>query len=470
MSTGIIVPNRQLVSAAEYRETWTQRDPSNLFHRDLVPDSKHSPLEHHKGVNYYSVKNEAGIAKTAGYDYVDSDVVFMNHHCEKLCVAFSSNYELCQEVNLDPKATTRMLYWATAIIPFEEYSAKDIEFCMDYYANKWPLIHRLRELSNEHHISFLTHCARFAGPHRFLNRDQLTVFHRSNANLFPYDNVGEVVANLDDRSVWPKYRHNAEVVLGQKEGQLYDLRQVKGFPPDLVEMGILSIDIFKDLVQAYRMHSSPAITDWFQKSCAYYVWGLGESYRFNRLIQENDVKGMSEREFIQGRGGSVAGIVANSMAATDFCCKFLHVEDPYIQLVDLGTGVESDGSTFFKEQFEPDRKTRSDTYKSTNIMDYLRVAKGMDLKQAMGRNFARRNEMIRILELKSAELRKLPFTEPRHAIRYERTARQLMVNGDYSFLLGNNVPNMRYGWYATTKEKAAAIINNSNNPVPVNED
>lgn len=178
---------------------------------------------------------------------------------------------------------------------------------------------------------------------------------------------------------------------------------------------------------------------------------------------------MTEKQFIQGRGGSVAGIVANSMAATPFCCKFLHVEEPYIQLVDLATGVENDASSFFKEQFEPDRMTARDTYKSTNIMDYLRVAKGMTLKEAMGRNFASRNKMIRILEQKSAELRELPFTEPRHAIRYERTARQIMVNGDYSFFVGNNLPNMRYGWYATKKEKAEAIIGKSNNPVPVDE-
>ena len=257
---------------------WPQFDPNNTFHRELVPDSKHSPLKHHKNVNYYTVENKSGVAKTTGYDYVDSDIVFMNHHCDKLCVAFSTNYDLCQEVNQDPKATTRMLYWAKKIIPFEEYSAEDVEYCMDYYTNEWPLIHRLKELPNEHHVRFLTSCARFAGPHRFLSRDQLTVFHRSNANLFPFDNVGEVVANLEDRSAWFKFKHNADVALGQKEGTLYDLRQVEGFPKDLVEMGILAIDIFQDLEDAYKKYAPPGVLQWFRTSCAYYVWGLGELF------------------------------------------------------------------------------------------------------------------------------------------------------------------------------------------------
>ena len=469
--TGCAVSSRNIVSVAEegaVEKVWPQFDPNNIFHKDLVPDSKHSPLKHHKDVNYYSVENESGIEKTTGYDYVDRDIVFMNHHCDKLCVAFSSDYELCQEANQDSKATTKMLYWAKKVIPFEEYSAEDVEYCMDYYANKWPMIHRLRELFNEHHINFLTSVARISAPHRFLSRDQLTVFHKA-ANLFGFDNVGEIVANMEDRSAWYKFKHNADVVLGQKEGTLYDLRHVDGFPKDLVEMGILAIDLFQDMVETHEKYAPPGVPDWFRKSCAHYVKGVGDSYFYNQLIQKNDVKGMTEKQFIKGRGGSVAGIVSNSMAATSFCCKFLDVEDPYIQLVDLAAGVETDASTFFKEQFEPDRKTARDTYRSTNIMDYLRLAKGMDLNEAIGRNYASRNKMVRILEQKATQLRELPFTEPRHAIRYERTARQIMVGADYSFLLGNNMPNMRYGWYATTKAKAAAIIEKSNSPVPVVE-
>ena len=438
---------------------WPQYDASNIFHRDLVPDSLHSPLKHHKDINYYSVNNWSAIAKTHGYNYVDSEIAFMNHHCDRLCVTFSSDYDLCQTTNRDSEASERMLYWPVKILPLEEYSDKIVNHCMEFYENKWSLKKRLQDLSSASHIQFLTGCARFVAPHRYLNKNQQTLFHRSHANFFPFDDVAEVIVNMEDREPWNKLVNNAQIILREKEGRMYNLKDITGFPKECIEMAILAQDMIQDLVDDYDRYSHKDVAEWYRKGWIHYIRGVEASERLNRAIETKDTSKIEEMDFVYNRSGSIGAIAASALSATPFCCSFLHVNDPYIMLLDAGTCIESDGSTFFKEQFESDRKDASDTYKSTNTMDYYRIEKGMDLKQALGQNFWLRNHMIKLLEEEAERVMKYPFADPRHGIRLIRAARQIAVNADYSYFLGNNMPNLRNGWYATTKEKADSIIN-----------
>jgi hypothetical protein len=377
-------------------------------------------------------------------DYVDSRFKFVNYHTKEVEVAYQSDFDLCDRLNNREGQRLLRLYMPP-LVSSETISLANVEQCMTYFENEWPLRKELGLVYSEACMDFIRGCARMTLMNR-QSRELQRVHHVIVFHAFLFDDTSELLNSLDDPAAFEAWYHNlCRIVHGTETAiREIDLSTVHNFPKELLDKAKVCLKIQSWIMDQLALHGSGAHVQWFRRSWDYFMDGVRIEKQLYTDCNAGQLAKYTEMEFMSLRCQAIGSQFTNVPAHSESSARILRPDDALLCMGDFAVTAESDVLTFFRENLMEQQRGKVTV---DNNFNWFTQVRGLSMRDTMHALINIRNKAVRCMETTAA------LTDPRQRERYIATLEYVLATTDYSVALGLGEMNNRYGWYMVEKTK-----------------
>lgn len=414
---------------------------------EIAEESPNKNCPVRKMGKHYILREECSdlMPRNRGMDYVDSDIMFMNYHEDGFGVCVSRDKDLCDRMNYD--LSNRILHYYMPVLSEETFDKSAVEQVLDFFEHEYPHRHQLKQLYGRTTYEFLRNNARIIANFPYLSMERKKAYFLQFSMIFTFDDIAEHLTTLEDKRLLQAYRHNAMRILRnrtQSEKKIL-LSHLSNFPSEYVEKSELQEQLQADISQRLLRHGGPLVQMRYAESFEYYLTGVDVGREIVAIVRDGCGNMYTHDEYMQGRCHSAAGILVTSASMDE--CDAVHYSphDGSVTMVDLGMVTEADLTSYHREKSYDKYYGRLVT---CNYLDWPVLVGGKSVMRAARESVILHNHIVRHLE------NMLPLVPGRHRQRYTRCLHNILICNDYSFYVGMDQVNTRYGWYPIRKQDA----------------
>lgn len=383
------------------------------------------------------------LPKVDRFNYVDSDIKFLNYHSGKLATTFCSDYDHCFAMNGVPGQELMHIYFPS-LVTSDKFNQSFVEESMDFFEHKYPLTPRLKELYNEATVEFVRDCSRIIGTRDYMSQDLRNTYHISFGLLILFHDVAETLTLIEDPEPLRAFRDNNSRIVHDRQDEVprIDLSALPSFPLYLLEHALLFEDYYADLQHRIKRYAGIKVSQLYARAWDCYMDGVLKEPDMLKTAMNGRLKMYTKDEILAARSCSIGATVTNSVAHTDYCASYLKDGDAMIDIAENASCSDSEFNTYWKDKLANEKAGR---IVALNTMDWFKQVENLSEHDALVACLDNRNRIL------NAMIVTMPLIQPNHLLRYQRAVEEVLLRNDYFLVGGINGPNNRYGWYPAFK-------------------